>query len=214
MIDIENISWDNLKLAKVGRTLKIIYDKSPLEFCTSVLYSPFGVKSVIKQWSNFTEYTLDVSINEYQGELFKTFLENLDEKIKELISDNNDLFKDEIDIANYNYILKENKTYPKLIRLQLPRDKNGNFESVIFDENKNKIKIDDSNIKNVLCKGKSFKCIMECTKLWTYEGKVGSLWNIKQMRFSEKQKQNMYESNERDQTEKADNIYNNIMIED
>lgn len=190
MIDINTISWDDLKLAKSGRTLKLIYEKIPLSFCTAALYTPFGVKSVIKNWSNFTEYTMDVSINEIsENQNFKEFLEKLDEKLKELIVDNNDLFKDPINIENYNYILKENKTFPKLIRLQLPRDKNGNFESFIFDENKNKIKIDDNNIKDILCKGTTFKCIIECSKLWIYEGRIGTIWNIKQLKFSERPKQ-------------------------
>lgn len=207
MINIAKISWDSLKLAKAGRTIKLIYDKTPLEFCTSTLYTPFGVKSVIKTWSNFTEYTMDVSINEQSGEEFKEFLEKLDEKLKELIVDNNDLFKDPVDIANYNYILKENKTFPKLMRLQLPRDKNGNFESFIFDENKNKVKIDDDNIKVILCKGASFKCIVECAKLWVYDGKIGSIWNIKQLKFTEKYKPIKEEG-------AVNNIYDSIMIED
>jgi uncharacterized protein YbaP (TraB family) len=72
------------------------------------------------------------------------------------------------------------------MKLQLARDKNGNFESFIFNENKEKVKIDENNIDTILSKGKTFKTIIECVKVWYYNGKVGSIWKIVQLKFSEK----------------------------
>ena len=82
----------------------------------------------------------------------------------------------------YCPILRENGTYPKLFRIQLPRDKNGNFTFFAFDETKEKIKVSESNIENLFSRGKVFRGIIECQKLWVYNGKIGSIWNLVQMK--------------------------------
>jgi hypothetical protein len=193
MIDISNYDKTALKLAKSGRAVKLLYNKEPLQVCTSSLYSPFGVKSINKDWSNFTEYSIDCSLNQASSETainFRTFVEELDVIIKTLVKENVHMFSNKNETPNENFayssILRENGSYPKLMKLQLSRDKNGNFDSFIFDENKQKIRLDENNIETVLSKSKIFKCIIECSKLWYYNGKVGSIWNIVQLKFSEK----------------------------
>ena len=137
MIDIERIEWSKLQLAKSGRAVKLLYDKQPLQFCTSSLYTPFGVKDVNKEWSNYTEYNIDCSLNQSSSEsscLFREFIAKLDTEVQRLVDANPTIFntpKSNINIASNEYtyapILRENGTYPKLMRLQLPRDKNGLF---------------------------------------------------------------------------------------
>jgi len=185
--DLANVDWDAFELAKSGRSVKVLYKKNPLQFCTSTLYSPFGVKGVSKEWSVLTDYYIDCSLNQSASEtsvLFKEFLEKLDEKINELVNDNEELFKDDVTDCTYTPILRVNGNYPKLFKLQLVRDRNGNFESFFFDESKNKIKVSEDNVEDVLSKGKNFKCIVECSKIWCYNGKIGSIWNIVQCKFS------------------------------
>jgi hypothetical protein len=192
MIDIDNTNWDNFVLAKSGRTVKLLYNKELVQVCTSSLYTPFGVKSVNKDWSNFSEYNLDCSINNAMSGgaiTFQEFLEKLDKKIQTLAQENIDIFArngGETSDFVYTPILRENGNYPKLMKLQLSRDKNGNFTSVLFDENKTKIMIDESNINELLTKGKIFKCIIECSKVWYFNGKLGSIWNVVQLKFSER----------------------------
>ena len=191
MIDIENVDWDKFVLAKSGRTIKLLYDKENVQFCTSSLYSPFGVKAINKDWSTFTEYNIDCSLNNAQtsnSTSFKTFIEKLDEQIKLLAEKQIDIFNkgQELNTFTYSAMLRENGTYPKLMKLQMTRDKNGNFTSVVFDENKNKMLMSESNIDEVLSKGKVFKCIVECAKVWCFNGKIGSIWNIVQLKFSDK----------------------------
>ena len=106
--------------------------------------------------------------------------------------------------CEYSPILKENGDYPKLMKLQFVRDRNGNFVSFIFDENKEKIKIDETNIDTVLGKGKIFKCIIECSKVWCYNGKIGSVWNILQLRFAKNNEKTISQSNN----------YSTLMIQD
>jgi hypothetical protein len=193
MIDISKFTPAFFQLAKSGRAVKLLYNKEPVQVCTSTLTSPFGVKSNEKEWSNFTEYSIDCSVNNVNSEsatTFKTFLETLDVEMEKLLRKNIGMFpnvniSDDSEIA-YSPIYKGNGDYPKLIKLQLPRDKLGNFESFIFDSSKNKIKLTDDNIAEILAKRKYFKCIIECSKVWHYNGRIGSIWNIVQLRFSDK----------------------------
>jgi hypothetical protein len=219
VIDLENLDVENFKLGKSGRAVKLLYNKEPVQICTSTLYCPFGVKFISKEWSNFTEYYIDCFLNNSKSDVsvnFKKSIENLDELIQKLVKENIGLFNSKTETANdqflYSPILRENGTYPKLMRLQLTRDKNGNFESFLFDENKQKIPLKESNIENVLCKGKIFKTIIECVKVWYYNGKVGSMWKIVQLKFSEKTITN--EPQEQQQQQQQSAIYNQLMIID
>jgi hypothetical protein len=221
LLDIENVDWDAFVLGKSGRAVKLLYNKEAVQFCTSNLYSPFGVKSVTKDWSLYKEYFIDNSLNNSTSQSavsFRDFIDKLDNKIQQLCKDNVDIFttnKSTItDDFVYNPMLKENGNYPKLMKLQISRDKNGNFESVIFDENKNKIKLDESNIDSVLSRGKIYKCIIECSKIWAYNGRIGSIWNIVQLKFSDKYNNNKTETEIETETETKDNnVYNTIMID-
>lgn len=219
MIDINKIDFDNIQLVKVGRGFKLSYNKQPLQFLTSTLYTPFGVKSIDNKWSNFSEYSIDCSINAAQTEsaqTFNTFLSKLDEVINEKLKSNLHLFgnTNETDLI-YSPILKQNKTYPKLMKLNLTRDKNGNFTSFVFDEEKNKVKIDESNIEEILPKRKIFKCIIECNKVWVYNGRMGSSWNIVQLKLSENSKPFDNDININiDDSGNNNIIYSNLLIDD
>lgn len=224
VIDLQNLEIENLKLGKSGRAVKLMYNKEPVQICTSTLYCPFGVKFVAKEWSNFTEYYIDCFLNNSKSDIsvnFKKSIENFDELIQKLVKENITLFNSKTETANdhfsYSPILRENGSYPKLMRLQLTRDKNGNFESFLFDENKQKIPLKESNIENILCKGKVYKTIIECVKVWYYNGKVGSMWKIVQLKFSEKsiggEPEEQGQDQGQDQGQKGA-IYNQLMIID
>ena len=214
MLNIENIVWEQFRLAKSGRMIKLLYNKEPVQLCTSTLYTPFGVKSINKTWSNFTEYYIDCSLNQANTDVankFKDFIEKMDNKIFELVKENPEMFNTQkdtvvVDNLSYNSILRTNRDYPKLMKLQLQRDKNGNFESFIFNEKKEKIKVGEDNIEELLRKGKIFKCIIECSKVWCYNDKVGSIWNIVQLKFSE--------NKNRQNDTSMENVYNTLMIQD
>ena len=223
MLNIDNIDITKFKLGKSGRAIKLLYDKEPVKLCTSSLITPFGVKSVNKDWSAFTEYYIDCSLNQSSSETssssaFKSAIDVLDNVIQGLVKENITLFSSKSENASedfvYNKILRENGNYPKLMKMQLVRDKNGNFESFIFNENKEKIKIDEKNIEEILAKKKIFKCIVECAKIWYYNGKVGSIWNINQLKFSNKV---LFQNEDRLSEEgntNVSNVYNNLMISD
>lgn len=221
-INLLDLDVSKLKLAKSGRSIKIIYDKEPLQIVTGKLYTPFGVKIASNNYSAFSTCYIDCSLNQSTSETsikYSELLETLDNKIIDLIKDSLHLFNtgnlnfEPEDIANiYSPMLRNNKTFPKLMKLMLSRDSRGNFESVIFNENKEKIIINENSLEDVLCKGKIFKTIIECNKIWYYNGRFGTTWNIKQLKFVNNIPidENTTENN----TNTNNNIYQNIMILD
>ena len=221
-INLLDLDLSKLKIAKSGRYIKVIYNKEPLQIVTGKLYTPFGVKINPNNYSNISTCYIDCSLNQSTSETsikYRELLEILDNKIIELIKDSLHLFNtgnlnfDPEDITNiYSPILRNNKTFPKLIKLMLPRDSKGNFESVIFDENKNKIIINEKSLEDVLCKGKIFRTIIECNKIWYYNGRFGTTWNIKQLKFVNNVP--IDEIKGEDNTITNTNIYQNIMILD
>lgn len=219
IINLDTFETDSLKLGKSGRAIKLFYNKEPIQICSSTLYTPFGVKSLTKEWSNYSEYNIDCSLNQSTSEtsvFFRNGIQKLDKIIEKLVKDNLSLFDSKNEKCNDNFIyspiLRENGSYPKLIKLQLSRDKNGNFESFIFNENKEKVKIDENNIETILSKGKTFKTIIECVKVWYYNGKVGSIWKIVQLKFSERTFTR--QDSEKEEESSTKNVYNQLMILD
>lgn len=217
-VNLFDLDLSKLKLAKSGRFVKIMYNKEPLQLVTGKLYTPFGAKSVQNSYSPFTTCYIDCSLNQSKSEAsvkYRESLEALDRKIAELISENLGLFNtgnstySPEDIASiYSPILRENKSYPKLMKISLPRDSKGNFECVIFDENKEKVLLEENNVEEVLCKGKIFKGIVECAKIWYYNERFGTTWNLKQMKFMENVQSDAPEKEDRSQ------MYQNIMLLD
>lgn len=214
-IDLQTLDISNLKLGKSGRAVKLLYNKEPLQLCTSTMYIPFGVKFSVKEWTTYPEYYLDCFLNNSKSDVsvnFKDCIERLDGMVSDLVKENLRLFDSKTETAKQNFgyspILRENGQYPRLMRLQISRDRNGNFESFVFDENKQKVKIDENNIESILCKGKTFKTIIECVKVWYYNGKVGSIWKVVQLKFSERTVSNDPVENS------TENVYNTLMIDD
>lgn len=221
-INILELDLSKLKIGKSGRTIKLIYEGNPLQLVTTKMYSPFGVKIYNNDYSHFTNCQLDCSISETNLKI-KDAYEKLDEKIKELVLGSGEKTFNEINFEDptfYSSMFKGTSNYPKLMKVSLPRDKNGNFDFVIFDNNKEKVKVTDHTIETVLPKRTVFKSIIECNKIWSYKGKVGVTWNLIQMKLVPKSDQNEVDPEEDDQeqavsNEKEKNIYTqNLMIDD
>ncbi len=210
LINIEYFEWDKLVIAKSGKKNVLLYNKEPLEIATSVLYCPFGIKSSINKWSSQTEYYLEASIydrNNESTQKFQTFIDKLDQWIQtKLLTDFAEVSPDD----TYYPILKTNGDYPPLIKINIPRDKNGNFLCFMFDENKQKVNITEKNINDLLKKGTFFKLAIECSNIWAFNTKYGSKWNAKQLRFIQP-KLKTQDGNLKSQNEQSKG-YNEILI--
>lgn len=193
-VNINELDFEKVSLGKKGRNVILVYNTGdelvPLQLNMGQMYLPFGVKMVQNNYSAFMDCQIDCSLNQSNSPVSvacRESLEKLDERVQCLIQDNLDLFKlRDMNIDGmYLPILKENKSYPKLIKLGLPRDNMGNFSMVVFDNLKEKIPLNDDNVETILCKSKVFGSIIECNKVWHYNGKFGVKWNIVQLKFVE-----------------------------
>lgn len=189
---LNDIKFENLNIGKSGRTFKLIYDKQSLQITTNTLYMPFNLNKYKKQWSNFEEYTVDCYIDD--SKLNGDYIDKLtqfNDCVFELLKSQRNLFNvpDDAEIT-YSSFYRENKTYPKLLKLQLPRDAQGNFTTQFFDENSEKIYVDEDNIEEILQKKSIFKTIIGCSKVYLYQGKAGCLWDILQLKLEPKKTYN------------------------
>ena len=222
----ENFDQSQLKIAKSGRTVSLRYSGNPFQLSSCKMYSPFGINGKSNDYSPFTNWTLDCSINQnpsIASLAYQDTINTIDKSVIDLIKTNNNLFnpKDTQNIEFeqndfYSPILRQNKTYPKLMKLSFPRDRNGNILSILFDENGNKILLNDNNIEKLLSKGTIFKCIIEFSKFWCFQNRIGSTWNVLQLRLCSK-KINIVEEldNETEQNVTTNNNFNNnLMLDD
>ena len=71
------------------------------------------------------------------------------------------------------------------------RDKEGNFNSYVFRYNSakkhDKVLIKDENIHEVIKAKTIFIPIVNCSKIYYYKERYGSIWNLIQMLIIEKQ---------------------------
>lgn len=218
MIDIAQLDFSKLQLGKAGRNVKLLYDKEPLTFCTCTMYSPFGVKSIDRQWTTFPDFQVDCSMNQSQSESatsFRGFIDKLDTAIQELVKQQPSLFSG-VDIATCDYlpILRQNKDYPPLMKLNVERDKHGNFLTFFFDKNKEKINVDETSILQVLKKRSMFKCIITCSRVWVYNGRIGTAWSISQVKLADNENNGKNDNSQEEKVStQAKTMYDNIMIE-
>ena len=191
---MKTLETQNFKLGKSGRAIKLLYNNEPFAFHTSTLQLPFGVNSITKEWSEHDEYSVETQLNKSSSDnavIFRTFIDSLDNIIQKLVKENITFFSTNKINADpdftYNTILRGNNiNFPKSMKLILPRDRNGNFETIVCkNKTKDRIIFTTDNISEILCKKRTFKCIVECVKIWYYNNKVGSIWNITQMIYSE-----------------------------
>lgn len=200
--NLQELSFNNLKLAKVGRNIKLLNDKQSLNINTNVLYMPFNLNKYKKQWSNIEEYSVDCYV---QDNLCNNKLTEFDNAIFDLVKGNSQLFGlSDLNDAVYSPMYRENKSYPKLLKLYLPRDSNGNFTTHFFDSESNKIIINEENIETILTKKTMFKCIITCTKVWCYQNKIGSIWEIVQLKLNENKDKDLNNSDNSDHSDMSD----------
>lgn len=196
-MNFQQIDLQKLSLVKYGRAIKLVISEEdgnliPFQLHTSKMYIPFGANSFTNKFNNSENYHIDCSLNQSKHPIsvkFNEFVNNLDSRILELVNENLNLFNSQytFEETDYTPLLKPNGTYPELMKISLPRDKYDNFDFVVFNENVEKIPLDESNVKEVFCKGKLFKGIIECSKIWVYNGRCGSSWQLVQLKFEKPQ---------------------------
>lgn len=170
----------SLDLVKSGKSIRVIdtETRKPLRVTSKELYLPFGVSSWENQYSKFQDYSLQTYVN--IDPEFEKYCEELDEKVKSLCL-SSPLFEN----GEYKSLLKQNKDFPRLFKINLPRDRFGNFDFVVFDKDLNKIMVTEDNVEYIFCKKRTFTCIFESCKVWQYNGSIGTIWNLVQVKYKD-----------------------------
>jgi hypothetical protein len=200
MKNIKDIIIENVSIVKSGRTFRLSYKAEDgtsdfLSFSTNTLYTPFGLNSNQSKFTPNLEYSITASVNASDTEsaiLTRTKLEALDKHIEDLVLSKKEDMKIDDDFC-YTSFYKNSGNYPKLIKFNFVRDANGNFKTIVFDSNKQKIPITDSNIEEIFKRGTLFKAITINKKIWTFNSKVGTIWDLDQILLIDK-KENMNEN--------------------
>lgn len=213
------VKWKEIDLSKIKlgldkKTPKLYYEKADsegnvileeLQIQFPHMFLPFGLKEneTKSQWSNFKEYYFDCSLrNDSEEVSFNKFLNELNTRIMVLINEFSN-FKEPCNENTYSKIERSGK-YKSLIKLNIQRDKEGTFNSYVFKysnvKKHDKMLLKDENIFNILKSGTVFIPTINCSKIYYYKEKYGSIWNVVQMLIIEK------ENNVNNNTK--DNVYN------
>ena len=189
-MDLLTLNMNTLNIVKSGKIVKLMSDSQILNVKTCELYMPFNISKFKKQWSTFEDYTIDCYVNNQNNSNSMEYvnkLNMLDNHILELTKKNLHIFGvSDVNVqCNYQPMYRDNKTFPKLIKLQLPRDTNGNFTTQFFDHNSKIVIVNEKNIDSILYKKVIFKALITCSKVWYYQNKIGTIWNVVQLKLSD-----------------------------
>ena len=183
-MDYSNIDMSKITLCKTGKKIvKLMYNNDePFQLKTSELFMPFTLNKFKNHWSSFSDYSVECYVSDTE---FSYKLIELDNTINNLFKTNTVYFPDITNDYIYSKIYRDNKDYPKLLKLNFPRDNNGNFTTCFFDENSKSIIVNDQNIEDILIKKSNFKTLITNSKVWstTNTNKVGSTWDVVQLKL-------------------------------
>jgi hypothetical protein len=218
---IKDLIIENVGFVKSGRTCKLTYSKDgqdakEFKFSTNTMYSPFGINSNQNKYNPNIDYSISCSINSSDTEfatITRDKFQDLDKKIEEIVMDK----QQELSIKDeyiYNSFYKNSGNYPKLIKFNFQRDTHGNFKTLVFDSNKKKIALNESNIEELFKKGALFKVVAINKKIWYYADKVGTIWDLDQVLLVDKSDENdSKQDSEENEVSDPTNINECIMLD-
>jgi len=213
---IKDIDMNKITYLKAGKGGKLVYNYGTendeniqeFKFSTNTMYSPFGINENQSKFSPHLEYSISASVNASEMDnavATRESLELLDRRIEDIIKEKSGSLNLQDDYVYFSFY-KNSGNYPKLIKFSFPRDTHGNFKTTVFDNDKKKIPLSDSNISDIFKKGSLFKISVINKKIWTYNGKVGTIWDIDQVK--------LIKNDDANQQRKNDNGNDDVSIEE
>lgn len=179
-----------LSVGKTRNTIKL-YTGSPkkqLMIDTPVIRLPFGASiDTFKTFTSHNVYYLQASVDDAFVEEWNDFTE----KMIEVVDSNRDTFDTDLSLdeirSGFKNCLKSNDR-GHLLKLNLPRDRLGDFNFHVFDQSKTKLNVDDSNITSILGKGTFCKALLKISKMWSFKDKnmFGFTLDVFQLKLSDK----------------------------
>lgn len=199
------INAEKLTIIKNKRTINLRYDNKPLTFETSDMFIPFGINRYTNSWSANDNISFCCSCDDNTEE-FKKTIDELDAIVEKKL---NDFTGENFELTRS--FSNKNPAYKKYIKLNITRDREGDFSTYFYDSDKNNVVLDDSTIEEFITKRGRCKCIIECAKIWTRDNRASIIWNaniVKSIAENEHTEKSESEGNTCD----AD-VYNSCMID-
>ncbi len=192
-----------------GKSIFIQYGDSMLRIQTPRMKAPFGVSMWQGEAGKPDKYDLHLSFDGAESResvmKFKTFVEELDEKLVAHAFENSQLWfkkkypaKDVLE-DNFTPSLKYSKDrdtgeitskYAPTIKLTLPT-KNGEFDFPVYNGQRERINLMDL-VRNNRTKGAQVEAILQVASVWMVDKRFGISWKVKQLKFLEPAQLNAY----------------------
>jgi len=194
---VSKVTFSAVKnLESGGRQAYLNYDGQPLLMQVSSLETPFGMSVFDK--GGPPKYSVDLKLRGYDDPATNpgtaaiyTAMHGLDEfmldqGVKNAVAWFKGAKSRDVLAELYTPTVKFSrdqqgnvKPYPPTIKLQL-RQKNGKFETRVYDAKKRELK--DVPFEDILVKGAVMTALIQCTGVWFAGGKFGISWKAVQIR--------------------------------
>lgn len=199
---LKDLSINSIGIYNKGKSVNLSFDNEPLKFSVGPMFLPFGVKIYPNKWTNVDDISIDCSLNQRgeNYELLDNKMTELNEHISNLISNHEGSLKGSVFSSFYK---NNNPSYPKLCKLNFTRDQYGNFKTIIYNENREKIHYNEKSLSEIMCKGTIFNVLIASTKIWnTQAQKSGVQFDIDQILILKPAKKLQVEENQENQENK------------
>lgn len=202
-MDLSGISFSDVRtLDNGGKMINISYNGQKLFMQLPSLIANYGLSVWPSDKGGYDKVHLDLSLTGYDGTNpnVKTFFDKMTQfdelLINTAMANSKAWFRKIIanrDIAQavFTPLVKFSKDkvtseistqYPPVIRLQIPRNKNGEIDIEIYDASRNRLKFDDVDFKKA-----AVTAIVQVSSVWLISGKFGVTMKVQQMKINQSQ---------------------------
>lgn len=202
-LDVSAISFSDVRtLDNGGKMININYNGQKLFMQLPSLIASYGLSVWPSDKGGLDKMHLDLSMAGYDGTNpnVKTFFDKMtqfdDLLIDTAMTNSKAWFRKvlanrEVAQAVFTPLVKFSKDkntgelstqYPPVVRLQIPRNKNGNIDVEIYDANRNKLNFDEVDFKRA-----AVTAIVQVSSVWLISGKFGVTMKVQQMKINQSQ---------------------------
>jgi hypothetical protein len=189
-LHLKDLSLLPIQIYNKGKIVNLSIENDPLKFSIGPMFLPFDIKFYPNKWTNIDDVSLDCSLNK-QAVDYNSLNEKmceLDNHLSNLITENSN-FKDSVYTSFYK---NNNPSYPKLCKLNFMRDKFGNFKTMIYDENRQKIEYNEKTLPEIMKRHTVFNVLITSNKIWnTQNKKCGIQFDIEQILILKQKSSNL-----------------------
>jgi hypothetical protein len=200
-LDVNKLTFSDVRtLDNGGKMVNISYQNQKFFLQLPTLVSSYGLSVWPNDKGGFDKMHLDLSMKGYDGTnpVVKTFFEKMvafDDKLVDTCLNNSktwlrkNVTSREVVQAVFTPLVKYSKDkatgeistqYPPVVRLQIPRNRSGDVDVTVYDNNKQQVNFQDVNFK-----GAQVTAIVQVANVWIISGKFGVTIKVHQMKVNQ-----------------------------